>query len=359
MPEGISKATDPVRPGRAGGAAAGGPPGAPLDFASGQRLLHRPMRSAEATFVASLRGMAATPAARGLIDDAAVLEIGGHRLVLTKDMMVEGIHYRADDPPGDVAGKLVAVNLSDLAAKSARPLAAMLGFVLGEAEWDRAFARGLGTCLAAFDLPLIGGDTVSAPAGAPRVLSLTAIGEARGAVPSRSGARAGDALWVSGTIGDAGAGLAMLDGALAAVETLIRRYRSPRPRLEAGLALGPLVSAMMDVSDGLLIDAARMGDASGLGVTIDLDRVPLSPAYRAARGDGRQQRLAAAVSGDDYELLFAAAPEHANRVLRLGEEIGLPFSRIGQFEAGAGLRLTDADGGMPLPQRLGYEHGAG
>jgi thiamine-monophosphate kinase len=231
---------------------------------------------AESEFIAALRALATHPGARGLVDDAAVLEIGGATLVLTKDMIVEGVHYRSDDPPGDVAWKLVAVNLSDLAAKAARPVAVMLGYTLGEEEWDRAFAEGLGTCLSAFGVPLIGGDTVSAPAGGLRTLSLTAIGEASGPVPSRAGASAGETLWVSGTIGDAGAGLAMLDGEMVPDEVLIRPYRTPRPRLETGLALGPLVSAMMDVSDGLLIDALRIGLASGLGVTIELDRVPLS-----------------------------------------------------------------------------------
>ena len=298
--------------------------------------------SAEAAFIDSLRALATDPAARGLADDAAVLEVGGETLVLTHDMIAEGVHYLAGDPPGDVAWKLVAVNLSDLAAKGARPLGVLLGFTLGEESWDRAFAAGLARALAAFDIPLLGGDTIAAPA---RVLGLTAIGRADGPVPSRGGARPGDLLWVSGTIGDAGAGLAALRR--GEDSPLIERYRNPRPRLEAGARLAPLVSAMLDVSDGLLIDAARIAVASGCAVTIELDSIPLS----------QGTPLAAATAGDDYELLFTAAADKAAAILALAEEIGLPLSRIGRCTAGAGLGLTDRGAPVPLPARLGFEHG--
>ncbi len=308
----------------------------------------------ESAFIASLRALATHPAARGLADDAAVLEVGGETLVLTHDMIVEGVHFLARDPPGDVAWKLVAVNLSDLAAKGARPLGVLLGFTLGEEAWDRAFAAGLGGALSAFGLALLGGDTVAAPEGAPRTLGLTAIGRAAGPVPARSGARPGDLLWVSGTIGDAGAGLRILEGGLDGPDALVERYRNPRPRLEAGERLAPIVSAMMDVSDGLLIDAARMAAASGCAARIELDSLPLSEAYLAFLGE---TRLEAATAGDDYELLFAADPSKAAALLALGEELGLPFSRIGRFEAGAGLALTDRGEPVPLPAKLGFEHG--
>jgi len=275
-----------------------------------------------------------------------VLEIGGETLVLTHDMIVEGVHYLPGDPPADVAWKLVAVNLSDLAAKGARPVGVLLGFTLGDEAWDRAFAEGLATALAAFDVPLLGGDTVSAPV---RVLGLTAIGRATGPVPSRSGARPGDLLWVSGTIGDAGAGLRAAKGEIDA-PLLIERYRNPRPRLEAGERLAPIVTAMMDVSDGLLIDASRMAAASDCAVEIELDAIPLSQAFPATR-------LEAVTAGDDYELLFAAAPDRAAGLLVLAQEIGLPFSRIGRFAAGAGLALSDAGAPVPLPAKLGFEHG--
>ena len=307
----------------------------------------------ESDFIAALRGLATDPAARGLIDDAAVLEVGGVTLVLTHDVLAEGVHFLPDDPPGDVAWKLVAVNLSDLAAKGARPVGVLLGYSLGEAEWDRAFAEGLATALRAFGIPLLGGDTVKAP----RVLGMTAIGAATGPVPSRSGARPGDHLWVTGTIGDAGAGLRMLRAELPCDGALVERYRNPRPRLEAGQRLAPLVGAMMDVSDGLLIDAARMAAASGVAIEIDLAFVPLSEACRNALGDDRAARLAAATAGDDYELLFAAAPERSAQILKLAEELGLPFSRIGEVVDGQGLRLVDGGEAVPLPPRLGWEHG--
>jgi thiamine-monophosphate kinase len=312
--------------------------------------------SAESAFIDSLRALAHDPAARGLLDDAAVLEIGGTRLVLTHDMLVAGVHYLPDDPPEDVAWKLVAVNLSDLAAKGATPVGVLLGFTLGDAAWDRAFVAGLGTILSAFDIALLGGDTVAAPAGAPRSLGLTAIGRADGPVPARSGARPGDLLWVSGTIGDGGAGLRILRGELDLSEALVERYRNPRPRLEAGARLAPLVSAMMDVSDGLLIDAGRMAAASGCSLTIELDAMPLSEPLLALLGDGRETRLAAAAAGDDYELLFAANPARAPAILALAEEIGLPLSRVGRFAAGSGLALTDAGEPVDLPDSLGFEH---
>jgi thiamine-monophosphate kinase len=302
----------------------------------------------ESAFIESLRALATHPAARGLLDDAAVLEIGGRTLVLTHDMLVEGVHYRPDDPPADVAWKLLAVNLSDLAAKGARPIGVLLGYSLGDEAWDSAFVAGLGTALRAFGIPLLGGDTVRGTGS--RTLALTAIGEATGPVPSRSGGRPGDHLWVSGTIGDSGGGLRGLSAAL------VERYRNPRPRLEAGQRLAPLVSAMMDVSDGLLIDAARLAAASAMAAEIDLARVPMSQPLLAAVGDGREARLEAATAGDDYELLFAAAPARAAEILALQDRLGLPLSRIGTLADGAGLRLTDGDEPVPLPPRLGWEH---
>lgn len=275
----------------------------------------------EADFLALLRPLATGDAARGLLDDAAVLG----DLVLTHDMLVEGVHFLPDDPPGDVAWKLLAVNLSDLAAKGATPIGVLLGYPLGDADWDAAFVAGLGEALATFDVPLLGGDTVQGP----RVLSLTAIGRSAVA-PSRSGAQAGDALWVTGTIGRAGLGLKGDTGHVAA-------YRRPMPRLHEGRALAPYVHAMMDVSDGLLIDAQRMADASGLSLAIDLDAVPVA-------GD----RMAAVTAGDDYELLFAAPA---------GFSSPIAATPIGAFANGRGLTLHDAAGPVALPARLGYQHG--
>jgi thiamine-monophosphate kinase len=308
----------------------------------------------ETGFIESLRALATHPASRGLLDDAAVLELSGRSLVLTQDMLVEGVHYRPDDPPADVAWKLLAVNLSDLASKGARPLGILLGYSLGEGEWDRAFVAGLGTALGAFGLALLGGDTVRA--FGPRTLALTAIGEASGPVPSRAGGEPGDHLWVSGTIGDSGAGLRALKGDLAPVPFLVERYRNPRPRLEAGQRLAPLVGAMMDVSDGLLIDSSRLAQASGVAVEIDLASLPLSEALLAALGDGLEARLEAATAGDDYELLFASSPDRSAEVLALQDELGLPLSRIGTLADGSGLSLTASGEAVPLPPRLGWVH---
>jgi thiamine-monophosphate kinase len=306
--------------------------------------------SREQAFIARLARAATHPAARGLADDAAVLAVGDRALVLTHDMIVEGVHYLSDDPPEDVAWKLVAVNLSDLAAKGARPLGLLLGYPLAPDEgWDRRFADGIAAAAARWNAPLLGGDTVSVPAGAARQLGLTAIGEAPpGGAPSREGARAGDLLHVTGAIGGAGLGLA---AALAGDtgSAWLARYRRPEPRLAEGRALAAQVSAMADVSDGLLIDAARMAAARGLGLEIALDRVPLPP----GAPDGLAAVLAAATAGDDYELLCASPSPLAIR-----EPGRATVTPVGRFRPGEGLTLTWGTVRVPVPERLGFLHGA-
>ncbi|QJU57026.1 thiamine-phosphate kinase [Sphingomonas sp. AP4-R1] len=304
--------------------------------------------SGESAFIAALRGIARDPAARALVDDAAVLSIGGEAIVLTHDMIVEGVHYLPDDPPEDVAWKLVAANLSDLAAKGARPLGVLLGYPLGGEAWDLRFVAGLRDVLDRYDVPLLGGDTVAGAAGSARMMGLTAIGAAPATgAPSRMGARVDDVLYVTGAIGAAGLGLAVARRERDGPESALAAYRRPVPRLAAGQALAPHVHAMMDVSDGLLIDALRMAQASGIGLTIDLDAVPL------AEGCGGDQagRIAAASAGDDYELLFAA-PEG----LEIALPDGLPITAIGRFQAEEGFVLIDALGPIERPERLGYEH---
>ena len=309
---------------------------------------------AEADFIARLRTIATHPAARGLMDDAAVLPSAGvGDLVLTHDMIVEGVHYLPTDPPQDVAWKLLAVNLSDLAAKGATPVGVLLGYPLGDPAWDLAFVDGLAAALAAHDVALLGGDTVSAPRGAPRMIGLTAIGRSSCA-PDRRGAQTGDDLWLVGAIGEAGAGLAIARGA-GGPPALLAAYRRPVPRLAQGRALAPYAHAMADVSDGLLIDAGRIATASGLAVAIDLDAVPRSTTLSGFAGDDRAARLAAVTAGDDYALLCAADPGAAGTIAALG----FGAVRIGRFAAGAGVTLTDHDGPVPLPARLGWEHGAG
>lgn len=303
--------------------------------------------SAESRFLTLLRLLANDPAARGLQDDAALLEMGGARLILTSDTMVEGVHYLPADPPADIGWKLAAVNLSDLAAKGARPVGCLLNYALsGDDAWDAAFLQGLGEALNRHAMPLLGGDTVQMPRGSARCYSLTAIGEAAGPVPARSGAKAGDRLYLTGPVGDAGAGLELLRADPAASGPLVEAYRRPRPRLSEGALLSPHVHAMMDLSDGLLIDAARMADASGLALVID--HIPLSPAFEAARGASTAVQIAAASAGDDYELLFAL-PAGAAPPVR-----AIP---VGTFAPGSGLTLRIDGVPVPLPERLGWEHG--
>jgi len=308
----------------------------------------------EADFIARLRGIATDPAARGLDDDAAVFE----GLVLTHDMIVEGVHFLPDDAPQDVAWKLVAVNLSDLAAKGAAPLGVLLGYSLtGDAAWDEAFAAGLAVVLRRFGVPLLGGDTVRVPVGAPRSFGLTAIGRApEDGVPSRSGARPGDQIWVSGTIGDAGVGLAMRLGDLEPNETCLAAYRRPQPQLTLGQALVPHVHAMMDVSDGLLIDAERMAAASGCQIALAMEMLPLSAALLAVRPDVLDTRLAAATAGDDYQLLFAADPGEAGRIREIAERLNVAVTPVGHTAVGEAVVLTDHARRVALPDRLGFMH---
>ena len=288
--------------------------------------------SGERAFVDLLKTLATDPAARGLHDDCAVLEVGGEALVLTHDMLVEGIHTLPGQDPADSAWKLVAVNLSDLAACGAEPLGVLLGHMLGKG--DERFAAGLEEVLAHYGVPLLGGDTVGG--GPPRAWGLTAIGRAtHRPVPSRAGARAGDAVWITGRLGAAMLGFEALRDASGAESTA---YRRPLARLPEGQALAPLVTAMMDVSDGLLIDAARLAEASGATLALDSAAVPIA-APEARRADALRW-------GDDYELLFTLPP---------GVEPPVPATRIGAVrERGAeALLLDDA----PPEGPLGYEHG--
>lgn len=318
--------------------------------------------SGEHAFIQALKAIATDPAARGLDDDAAALAIGGETLVLTLDTIVEGVHYLPDDPPADVAWKLVAVNVSDLAAKGTAPVGCLYSHALGSDTWDADFLAGLGAACRHFGIPLLGGDTVRMPEGAPRSYSLTALGRSAPGcpVPSRTGAKSGDQVWASGTIGDAGAGLAAARGSLAGnaadLAALTARYRTPMPVSALGIALAPLVTAMMDVSDGLLVDAERMARASGVGAVIELERVPLSAALLAVCGDTRETRLAACTAGDDYELLFTADAANAAAIRDAARRCGHPVSMIGIMQDGEGLALTDEDQAVPLPQSLGYQH---
>lgn len=307
----------------------------------------------EADFIARLRAIATDPAARGLADDAAVWE----GLVLTHDMIVEGVHFLPDDTPQDVAWKLVAVNLSDLAAKGAAPVGVLVGYSLGDEAWDAAFVDGLGDALRRFGIILIGGDTVRVPAGAPRSFGLTAIGRApAGGAPSRSGVRPGDQIWVTGTIGNAGLGLAMRLGQVDPNETCLAAYRRPQPQLAFGQAVASHVHAMMDVSDGLLIDAQRMAAASGCEIGVMIEAIPLSAALLAVRPDVLDTRLAAATAGDDYQLLFAADHAAAPAIREIGAALNVAVTPVGHAGVGEGIMLTYRAQRIALPERLGFMH---
>lgn len=319
--------------------------------------------STEASFITALRAIATSPAARGLADDAAVLDFGGSRLVLTMDAIVEGVHFLSDDPPETIAWKLVATNVSDLAAKGAMPRGCLLTYPLaGDETWDAAFLEGLRKACARFAIPLLGGDTVRQPAGSARSFALVALGEpaAGVAVPSRDGAKPGDLLWVSTTLGDAGLGLAVLQGGRSIDgvdrEALVSAYRSPIPNPALGVALAPYVSAMMDVSDGLLIDTQRLAVASGVATVIDLDRVPLSPAYTRAAGIELENKLLAVTAGDDYCLLLAAPAEATPALLQEATSCGASLHHVGHIVEGGGLTVLSGGSEIPIPARLGFEH---
>lgn len=299
---------------------------------------------AERDLIARLLAPLAThPAARGLADDAAVWAppLGRH-LVFTHDLMVEGVHFLRSDRPADIGWKLAAANASDLAAMAATPAGCLLALALpshADAQWQQAFVAGLADALATFAMPLWGGDTSTSPTLS---LGLTAIGHVEpGQALSRSGAQPGDTLWLSGTIGDAGLGLAMAKGERAAVPWLLRRHHRPTPRLALGQSLAGRATACMDVSDGLLIDAQRLAAASGVALHIALDQLPLSGPARTLG----LTPLAAATSGDDYELLFTAPPDMA-----------FDATLIGSVRAGTGLHLSDKGQPVPLPASLGWEH---
>jgi thiamine-monophosphate kinase len=304
-----------------------------------------------------LRPLASAPGALALVDDAALLEPRpGMQLVLTKDAMVAGVHFLRDDPPGQIAKKLLRVNLSDLAAMGAAPRGYLLALARPRAiedEWLAAFCAGLAEDNAAFEISLLGGDTVGTPGAL--TLSLTAIGEVpKGKALLRSGARVGDDLWVSGTLGDAALGLAVLQDRLEVAEPvrshLIERYRLPRPRLALGQALRGLAHAAIDISDGLLADLGHVVEASEVGAELRADLLPLIAAdLPGARG-------AALSGGDDYELLFAAPPSQRSAIARLAEKLGLPLTRIGAIQAAAGVRVIDSTGAEIHVERAGWRH---
>jgi len=307
------------------------------------------------------------PAALGLSDDAAVLTPpAGRELVLTADAMVSGVHFLASDPADQVAQKLLRVNLSDLAAMGAEPLGYLLTCTWPkdtEESWVAAFAAGLAADQAEFGIAVLGGDMTST--SGPLTLSLTALGHvAPGRALRRSTARAGDLVYVSGSIGDGALGLLALTGRLPglaadAAAALAERYRRPQPRLALGQALSAqaLATACLDISDGLVADLGHICETSGLGAKVEAAAVPLSAAAEAVLADDLALFPLALTGGDDYELCFTVAPAAAAAVPALAVRLGLPLTQIGVMTAGqGGVSALDRDGQPLALERAGWTH---
>lgn len=313
-----------------------------------------------------LRPLAHPEYARGLIDDVAVLPSRpGFDLVLTQDAIVEGVHFLPDDPLETVAQKLLRVNLSDLAAKGADPFGYLLTCAWSpRCGWPErmAFADGLRADQKAFGIALMGGDTVSTPG--PLTFSATLLGWApKGRAVSRAGARAGDLLFVTGTIGDGKLGLLAAQDRLSLeperVAALADRYRRPTPRLAFVEAIRAHATASVDVSDGLIADAGRIAAASGVALELDLEPLPLSAAADAwfqGRVDPEGALVDLATGGDDYEIAFAAPPAAEAALRREADRLHLRLTRLGRFVAGQGV--TARWGGAPVTiGRPGFTHG--
>jgi thiamine-monophosphate kinase len=326
------------------------------------------MASGEDSLIARyFRPLATDPGAFDLVDDAAILKALGGDIVVTTDAIVEGVHFFADDPPDTIARKALRVNLSDLAAKGAMPAGFVLTLALRVAEdtWLKPFARGLGEDASLFDCPLLGGDTVSTPG--PKMISITAFGRvAPGKMIHRSGAKPGDRVVVTGTIGDAALGLDILKGGAvaaafangaAAKKLLVGRYRVPQPRNTLANAVRDYASAAMDVSDGLAGDLAKLCQASGVSAAIDAPSIPLSApaAQLVARGTFSIESIVS--GGDDYEILCAIPDSRFEAFAQAAKLAGVGVTAIGTVIAGTSApRFLDAQGREIALPRLSYSH---
>jgi thiamine-monophosphate kinase len=324
---------------------------------------------AEIAFIADyLAPLATDPAALGLKDDAALLtKLPAHGLVVTADASVAGVHFFEDDDPGDAAYKALATNVSDLAAKAAKPMGYTLTLALAVAptrDWAARFADGLSRAQNEFGIALLGGDTVTARGA--WWMSITAFGDAspRGLVP-RGGACAGDILYVSGTLGDAALGLKLRIGeadfehALTPEnrDFLLRRYLFPKPRLALSEALAQYASAAMDISDGLALDLSRMCDASNVAAEVEVASIPLSAAARAAATASTQVIEMILTGGDDYEILAAVPFEHRAAFETASRKAGVPVTKIGAAKQAAGAPVfLRPDGTVLALAAKGFEH---
>jgi thiamine-monophosphate kinase len=324
--------------------------------------------SAEDSLIAKyFRPLATNPGAFGLGDDAAILRASGDDLVITTDAIVEGVHFLPEDPPDTIARKALRVNLSDLAAKGAVPAGFVLTLALREANdaWLAPFARGLGEDAGHFGCPLLGGDTVSTPG--PLMISITAFGRVPpGKMVHRSGAKPGDRVVVTGTIGDAALGLDILKGGAAAAalvsdtvatSMLVGRYRVPQPRNALAPAVRAHAHAAMDVSDGLAGDLTKLCAASGVSAVIDAQSIPLSAAAAALLAGGAVGIEAIVSGGDDYEILCAIPENRFEAFAQAAKLAGVAVTSIGTVIAGAAIpRFLDAEGTQIVLPRLSYSH---
>ncbi|MDD3674039.1 thiamine-phosphate kinase [Thauera propionica] len=293
-------------------------------------------------------------------DDAALLRPrAGMQLAVSTDMLVSGTHFFAGTDPEDLGWKTLAVNVSDLAAMGAEPRWAFLALALPAADdpWIAAFARGLFACADAFGVDLAGGDTTRGPLN----LSVTIVGEVpAGQAITRTGARAGNELWISGQPGLAALGLAALHGEVALDAAgrarCVDALQRPQPRVELGLQLRGIATAMLDVSDGLLGDLAHILEASAVGAIVDAAALPLD-ALRATGANAAIARRCLLSGGDDYELLFAAPASARPALTELSTSLGLPLHRIGQITGQAGVcLLREPDGTLAPAGASGYDH---
>ncbi|SEN68187.1 thiamine-phosphate kinase [Bradyrhizobium sp. OK095] len=311
--------------------------------------------------------LATDPGALGLVDDAAILQSLGDDIVVTTDAVVEGVHYLASDPPDTIARKALRVNLSDLAAKGAVPAGFVLTLALRSKEdaWLRPFADALGEDAKTFGCPLLGGDTVSTPG--PQMISITAFGRVpKGRMVGRTGARPGDLILVTGTIGDAALGLDVLTGGPAAAalaadpaarEAVASRYRIPQPRNVLAQAVREHASAAMDVSDGLAGDLTKLCAASGVSAAVNVAGVPLSAvaAGLIARNAVCVETLLA--GGDDYEVLCTVPPAQSDALIAAGRAVGVAVTAIGTIVAGHERpRFLDGQDQELVLKRLSYSH---
>ena len=292
-------------------------------------------------------------------DDVALLRPGAAEdLVLTTDTIVAGIDFFASDPAETVAKKALRVNLSDLAAKGATPFAYLLTLILPldtDVRWLRRFANGLRADQRKYGIALIGGD-LSSTRG-PLAVSITALGKvSKGAAILRSGAKPGDLIFVTGTLGDSRAGLAALKNRKKRRAKLIERYRVPEPRIAYGRALRGIASAAIDVSDGLLADLGHIAEVSKVHVAIEAARLPMSSALRDVWGTGQAALVRAATAGDDYEIAFAARPSQRTRVLAASKRTRTRVSEIGIVTRGRGVSLIGSDGRPLRVTKTGWQH---